>query len=192
VRENVGFTHFASQDLWRDHPEKCLAANATFAANRRDELKKVTKAVLEACQWCDEPKNVPEMAKIFSGPAYLNVPVDAIADRLAGQYNLGGGLGNKTFGEDRMRFFHSGKVNYPRTGHAVWFLAQYERFGLAKQPLDYAALPGRVLMQDLYREVAAELKIAVPDDDMKPFALQIDKVMFDPKDPAGSLKRYSA
>ena len=49
AKEGSAFTHFASQDVWRDHPKKCLAANAQFAANRRDELKLVTKAVLEAC-----------------------------------------------------------------------------------------------------------------------------------------------
>jgi nitrate/nitrite transport system substrate-binding protein len=63
---------------------------------------------------------------------------------------------------------------------------------LVKELPDHATLPGRVLMQDLYREVAAELKVPVPNDDMKPFALQIDKVVFDPRDPAASLKRYVA
>lgn len=193
AKENVGFTHFASQDVWLDHPEKCLASSANFANNRRDELKQVTKSVLEAAMWCDDPKNAPEMAKIFSGPAYLNVPADAIADRLEGRYNLGGGLGEKYFPEDRrMRFYQNGRVNYPRTGHGIWFLAQYERFGLAKAPIDYKAMPGKILMQDLYKEVAAELKVPLPTDDMKPFALQIDQIKFDPNDPQGSLKRYVA
>ncbi len=88
AKEGVGFTHFASQDLWTDHPEKCLAANAQFAADRRPELKQVVKSVLEACMWCDDPANAPEMAKLLAAPAFLNAPVDAIEDRLAGRYDL--------------------------------------------------------------------------------------------------------
>jgi nitrate/nitrite transport system substrate-binding protein len=191
ARDGVGFTHYASQDLWRDHPEKCLAANQAFAANRRDELKQVTKAVLEACMWCDEPANAAEMAQILSAPAYLNVPADAIADRLAGRYDFGLGVGTKVFVEDRMRFFKGGDVNVPRAGHVVWFQAQYVRFGLTKTAPDYKAAPASLLMPDLYREVAAELKVPVPDDGMRPFALDIDRIVFDPNDPEGSLKRYS-
>lgn len=191
AKEGVGFTHFASQDLWTDHPEKCLAANAQFATERRAELKQATKSVLEACMWCDDPANAPEMARLLAGPAFLNAPVDAIEDRLAGRYDFGAGVGKKVFTDDRMRFHEDGFVNFPRQSHIVWFLAQYVRFGLAKSPPDYRAGPKALLMQDLYREVASEMKVKIPDDDMKPFALNIDQIVFDPNDPEGSLKRYS-
>jgi hypothetical protein len=36
------------------------------------------------------------------------------------------------------------------------------------------------------------MKLTVPDDDMKPFSLDIDKIEFDPTDPKGSLSRYGA
>ncbi|RAI30319.1 CmpA/NrtA family ABC transporter substrate-binding protein [Rhodoplanes serenus] len=191
AKEGTGFTHYASQDLWRHHPEKCLAANEAFATARRDELRAVTRAVLEACMWCDAPENAGEMARLLAGPAYLNAPVDAIEDRLAGRYDLGLGLGRKTFTDDRMRFFRNGTVNAPRAGHLIWFQAQYVRFGLAKTTPDFKAGVADLLMPDLYREVAADLKVPLPEDDMAPFALDIDGVRFDPADPLGSLARYS-
>src|SRR5690349_15326782 len=40
--QNVGFTHIASQDIWKNHPEKALVVNNTFAADK-DDLKKVMK-----------------------------------------------------------------------------------------------------------------------------------------------------
>ena len=41
------------------------------------------------------------------------------------------------------------------------------------------------------KEVADTLKIAIPDDEMKPFTLKLDNVTFDPADPAKSLKLWS-
>jgi nitrate/nitrite transport system substrate-binding protein len=35
-------------------------------------------------------------------------------------------------------------------------------------------------MSDLYKEVATEMKVKIPDDDMKPFSLTLDKTIFDP------------
>src|SRR5436190_2318223 len=49
--QNVGFTHISSQDMWKDHPEKALVVNSAFATNNKEELKKVMKAIIEACVW---------------------------------------------------------------------------------------------------------------------------------------------
>jgi nitrate/nitrite transport system substrate-binding protein len=43
-------------------------------------------------------------------------------------------------------------------------------------------------MQDLYKEVATEMKVKIPDDDMKPFSLTMDKTVFNPLNPAEYLK----
>ena len=50
VAENVGFSFIASQDLWQNHPEKALVVNGKFAEARKDDLKKVMMAMLEASQ----------------------------------------------------------------------------------------------------------------------------------------------
>jgi nitrate/nitrite transport system substrate-binding protein len=41
-------------------------------------------------------------------------------------------------------------------------------------------------MQDLYNEVAKSMNIAIPDDDMKPFTIDLDKSVFDPNNPVTS------
>jgi nitrate/nitrite transport system substrate-binding protein len=69
-------------------------------------------------------------------------------------------------------------------------MAQYVRFGYLKEAPDYTAIADKLIMQDLYKEVADTLDVAIPDDDMKPFTLKLDNVTFDPADPAGSLKLY--
>lgn len=186
VRDEIGYTHIATQDIWKDHPEKALVANAEFAANRRDDLKKVMLAVMEASIWLDQIENRAEAADVISGQAYVNAPVDVLKDRLVGKYDLGGGLGEKTFTDDYMLYHKDGLVNFPRKGHAIWFMSQYVRFEYLKEAPDYAAIADKLIMQDLYKEVASELKIAVPDDDMTPFTLKLDGVTFDPANPSAS------
>jgi nitrate/nitrite transport system substrate-binding protein len=194
VREGVGFTHYASQDMWQDGPDKCLAVNARFAEEHRDEVKRVTKSVLEASRWLDEPNNRIAAAKVISDPAYINLPVDLILPRfqVEADFNLGGGLGEKKFPRlAALAFYKGGKASFPYRSRGVWFMAQYVRFGLVRNPPDYRAATEAILMQDLYREVATELAIPIPDDDMTAFACQIDGVSFDPNDVSGSLRRYA-
>jgi nitrate/nitrite transport system substrate-binding protein len=194
VREEVGFTHYASQDMWQDGPDKCLAVNAQFAEERRDDVKRVTKAVLEASRWLDEPAHRVEAASVISDRAYVNLPTDLILPRfeVEARFNLGGGLGEKRFPPLSALAFHKGgKASFPYRSHGLWFMAQYVRFGLVKNAPDYRVATDAILMQDLYREVAGELDIPVPDDDMTPFSCQIDGVTFDPNNVDDSLTRYA-
>lgn len=192
VKQNIGFTHIASQDIWKDHPEKALVVNSQFAETRRDDLKKVMKAILEAAAYLDNLDNRRKAAGTLGSTAFVNAPADVIDARLEGVYHLGAGLGDKQFKDDYMLFTKRGQVNFPRKSHGIWFMAQYVRFGLLKSAPDYAGIANRLILQDLYKEVAAEMKIPVPKDDMKPFVVKLDRAKFNPKDPAAYLKQYPA
>lgn len=195
VAENIGFTFVATQDLWKNHPEKAFVVNGKFAETRRDDLKKVMKAILEASQYIDDKKNNDKVAEMIGTKAYTGAEPKVIADRLKGLYKLGGANGNKDFtaAKDYMLFHNGGLTNYPRTSYGIWFLTQYVRFGRLKElPADYEKMVSDILLQDLYKEVAGEMKIAIPDDDMKPFQIAVDKVAFNPAKPLDALKIYTA
>ena len=182
VAEKVGFSFIASQDLWQNHPEKALVVNGKFAEARKDDLKKVMMAMLEASKFIDDMKNRPEVAKTIGTKAYVGAEPEVILPRLMGDYPLGGGLGeHKT--DHPMQFYRDGEVNLPRHGHAIWFMTAYERWGKAKLPADPMKVANDVILQDLYKEVAQEMKIAVPDDDMTPFEVKVDAMTFDPSKP---------
>lgn len=191
VQQNVGYTHITTQDIWTDHPEKALVVNPTFAADRRDDLKLVMRAILEASMWLDDMANRPEAAGVIGGAAFVNAPAEVIDARLQGHYDLGAGLGERIFTDDVMLFHKDGATNYPRHSHAIWFMSQYMRFNYLTEAPDYAAVAEQLIMQDLYEEVAGELNIAIPDDNMAPFTLKLDEVTFDPADPAASLAQYA-
>ncbi|HTH14042.1 MAG TPA: CmpA/NrtA family ABC transporter substrate-binding protein [Spirochaetia bacterium] len=191
VKQNVGFTWLATQDLWKDHPEKALVFNPDFVAAHRDQVKAIMKAVLEASAYVDDPKNKAAVAKVIGGPAYVNAPADVIDARLSGAYDLGSGLGQKTFGDDTMKFSDGGKVNFPRLSYGIWFQAQYARFYPDKMAgaEDFQAVSKKLILQDLYTEVAKEMKVPVPADDMKPITMKLDGVVFDPAKPLAAWKK---
>ena len=61
----------------------------------------------------------------------------------------------------------------------MWFLAQYVRFGMLKSNPDFKGIAEKLILDDLYAEVAREAKVPVMTDDMKAFKTTYD-VLFDP------------
>jgi nitrate/nitrite transport system substrate-binding protein len=188
VKQGIGFTQIASQDIWKDHPEKALVVNKDFSSKRKGDLVKVMKAVMEACMWLDNPANRKKAAAIIGKAPYVNAPADVIENRLMGNYDLGCNQGTEVYDKDYMLFYKGGTVNYPRKSYGIWAMAQFVRFGYLKEAPDYQAIADKLILQDLYEEVAKSMKIKIPADDMKPFSLTMDKTVFDPKNPAAYLK----
>ncbi len=118
-----------TQDIWKNHPEKALVVNKTFADGSREDLKNVMKAILEACKWLDNMGNRKKAATILSRPNYVNAPVSVLEARLMGSTDLGCDLGVQKYKDDYMLFHNNGFVNAPRKAHGIWFLSQYVRFG---------------------------------------------------------------
>ncbi|MBI2706168.1 MAG: ABC transporter substrate-binding protein [Actinobacteria bacterium] len=189
VAKDKGFTTIATQDLWLNHPEKALVVNEKFATENKDVLKDVMKAIFEAQKWLDDQANVTETAKIIGVEKYVNATPAEIEGRLKGEYDLGAGLGNKTFNGNQMRFFRDGDVPFPAKAYAVWFMAQFVRFGHLTELPPAKQLADQIILSDLYAEVASSMGVKVPDTDMKPFEIMLDKVTFDPAKPEEEAKR---
>jgi len=177
--QNVGFTHIATQDLWSDHPEKALVVNAAFAKNERDDLKKVMKAIVEAQRWLDNMGNRKKAAGWLTKPYYVNAPLAVIEARLLGSSDLGCDLGVQKYKGNYMTFYKNGIVDMPKKVYAYWFLAQYVRFGYLKSEPNYAQIAEKLILDDVYAEVAKEMNIPVQPD-MQPIKTNYD-VLFDPK-----------
>jgi nitrate/nitrite transport system substrate-binding protein len=176
--QNIGFTHIASQDIWKHHPEKALVANSKFAASQKEDLKKVMKAIIEAQKWLDNMGNRKKAAVWLSKPYYVNAPVAVLEARLLGSNDLGCDLGVQKYKDDYMTFYNNGIVGMPKKSHAMWFLAQYVRFGMVKTAPDYKGIAEKLILDDLYAEVAKEMGVPVQPD-MQAFKTTLD-VNFDP------------
>jgi nitrate/nitrite transport system substrate-binding protein len=180
VAQDVGYTAITTQDIWTHHPEKALVVTNKFRTEQEQNLKDTMAAVLKAQRWLDDLVNRTEAANLIAPPGYVNAPAVEIQGRLLGQYAFGGGLPDKDFGGEQMMFFRDGQTPSARKSYVYWWLAQYQRFGLLTGTPDYEGIANEILLQDLYRSVAAAEGVAVPDDDMSPFLVKLDNVTFDP------------
>lgn len=181
VKEGIGFTHVASQDIWKNHPEKALIVNEHFSLDQKSDLKKIMKAIIEASIWLDSLPNRRKAAEILSQTKYVNAPAEVIEARLMGVNNVGCRYGEKKYADDYMKFFNAANTNPPRKAYGIWFMSQYVRFGMiSNPPADYKLVADKLILADLYKEVAEEMKLPMPDDDMKPFTVTLDKRVFDP------------
>lgn len=185
VSQNVGFTHIASQEIWKNHPEKALVVSNAFSGDK-ESLKKVMKAIIEACRWLDVMSNRSKAAAWLTKPNYVNAPMQVIEARLKGSNDLGCELGVQKYKDDYMLFYNNGYVNMPRKAHAIWFMAQYVRFGYLKNEPAYKSIAEKLILDDLYAEVAKEMAVNVQAD-MQAFKTTYD-VQFDPNNISAYLK----
>jgi nitrate/nitrite transport system substrate-binding protein len=149
----IGRIALTGPDIWKGMPEKVLGTTEAFAEKNPETLKALIKALLEACQWLDDPANRAEAARVLSSPRYLNMPVEVM---------------QRTLGLADFHVFHRHYANFPWRSHADWFLAQMIRWGQASPGIDVTATSDRVYRTDIYRAAAAEMGVACPELDRLP------------------------
>ncbi|GAB7526232.1 CmpA/NrtA family ABC transporter substrate-binding protein [Paraburkholderia sp. 2C] len=153
--QGVGATVVYSSEIWPDHPEKVLACRRDFVSRFPNTSRALVQTMLEACRWLDDDRHCAEIARRLAQPEFIGVPVEMIAPRLQHETGHGARL--------PVRFFAGGKVNYPRPDDGVWFLTQYQRWGMIDARDDYAQIAARINQTQLYREAAQNVGVRVPD-----------------------------
>lgn len=187
IADGIGFTAITTQQMWKDHPEKVLAFTEEFAAKNPKTVKAILRAMLESSQYIDKMENRPHVAEVVAKPQYINTQKEVILGRMLGDYDYGDGRKEKD--PNYMTFFDR-NTNFPLKSHGVWWLSQFRRWGMVKSAPDYKGIVNKVHRPDIFREVAKEMGIAVPKDDMKKETL-FDKVEFDPAKPEEYVKKFT-
>ena len=180
----------SSQDVWRDHPEKVLGATREFVERHPNTARAIVMALLEASRWIDaRPENRRRMAETIANPAYVNVPVEVIVDRILGRYQ--DGLGHSWRDPAPMKFHADGAANYPYPSDGMWFMTQFRRWGLLSAEPDYAAVAGAVNRLDVYGQAAGALGIPLPSEPVRAARL-IDGAVWTGREPERFAAAYAA
>jgi nitrate/nitrite transport system substrate-binding protein len=173
--------------MWPDHPEKVLGFTEEFAEKHPKTVRAVMRAVLEASQYIDKLENREHVAAVVSRPQYINTPKEIILGRLLGQYDYGDG---RPMERDPLYMtFFDRQTNFPWKSHGIWWLSQFRRWGMVKGGVDYAGLTNRVHRPDIFREVAMQMGVEAPQEDMKQETL-FDGVTFDPTQPEAYIRAF--
>jgi nitrate/nitrite transport system substrate-binding protein len=187
VVDKIGFTSVATQEIWKDHPEKVCAFTAEFADKNPKAVKAVLKALNEASVWLDNLDHRPEQCEIVSKPTYINCDKDIILGRLLGDYDYGDGRKNK---DEFYMHFNKRNCNYPQPKYCKWWLTQFRRWGMVSGVPDYEGVAKQVMRSDLYEEAMKEIGWAhggVNNDRETLF----DGVEFDPAKPEEYAKAFT-
>jgi nitrate/nitrite transport system substrate-binding protein len=187
IADGIGFTVASTQQIWKDHPEKVLGMSEEFAGKNPKTVKAILRAMIESSQYIDKMENRAHVAEVVSRPQYINTQKEVILGRLLGDYDYGDGKKEKD--PNYMTFFDR-NTNFPWKSHGIWWLSQFRRWGMVKGAQDYKGIADKVHRPDIYREVAKEMGVAVPKEDMKKETL-FDNIEFDPAKPEEYVKKFA-
>jgi two-component system, oxyanion-binding sensor len=82
VKAGIGFIALCSREIWPDHAEKCFALRNEIIERDTDGMIKLLRVLLAAGARCAVPEGREALAKILSGPDYLDLPAVLLAAAL--------------------------------------------------------------------------------------------------------------
>ena len=184
VNEGHGFVVATDLDIFPGHVEKVLGVREEWANKYPQTHLALVKALLEACEYCDDMRNREEIVQLLSKDEYVGSVPEDIRPGFIDPYDWG------TKAEPRMlpRFnqFYVNKTNCPDRGEALWVMAEMARWGILPFPKDWLSLTERIWRVDIFGEAARELELLDLERDRHPILL-FDGKVFNPDDPISYL-----
>ena len=170
VRAGIGFVPLTDADLWPTHPEKVLGVSSAWAAANPKTHVALVKALLMACERCDDPAFRKErLPDILARDAYVGGDAGDFAACLTGPYDHGDG--RSTVKTDFITFSAGGSANLCRTNECSWILSQLVRWGLVSPPANESELLSGVYLEGVLREAAGQANVAIGAQETLPLPL---------------------
>ena len=178
VQEGVGFVIATDLDIWAGNPEKVLGFTDAWVQQHPNTHMAIVQAILEACEYCDEPRHRKEIVNLLS--RHLNLPLQYLSPALIGPFDRGG----NTTPENLPRYhqFHVENANCPRRIEGLWILTQLARWGIAPFPKNRVEILDRVRRVDHFITACDRLGYIGIEPDRDPFQL-FDGQVFNPDTP---------
>lgn len=185
VKEDLGFVIATDLDIWAGHPEKVLGVREDWANQHPQTHLALVKALLEACEYCDDYRNREEIAELLSQPQYIGIAPKYIRPGLVDPYERG----NDTEPETLLRYnqFYVDKTNCPYRVEGLWIMTQLARWGITPFPKNWIEILERVRRVDVFGEAARDLGFLDIEPNRGPIHF-FDGTVFNPDEPIGYLK----
>ena len=188
IQEGLGYAIATDLDIWSGHPEKVLGVREDWAAQHPQTHIALVKALLEACEYCDDRRNREEILDLLAKPQYVGTAAQYMRPGFIDPYDRGTGETPQPLA--RYHQFHVDQANCPGRVEGLWILTQLARWGITPFPKNWIEILERVRRVDLYGEAARQLGWPDTEPDRNSFKL-FDGTVFNPDDPIGYLNRLS-
>ena len=181
VDQNLGFIIAITSELWHGHPDKVLGVRENWALENPQTHLALVKALLAACEYCDDIRNREEVLKLISQPDYLGSNSLHLPPGLIDNYKHGNHNQPQTSHQ-----FYFNKANYPDRHEMLWILTQLARWGVVAFPKNWVEVIDRVCRPDIFGAAARERGIL---DIGREETIQLfDGKVFNPSEPIEYLK----
>ncbi|MBD2693032.1 nitrate ABC transporter ATP-binding protein [Anabaena catenula] len=181
VDQNVGFITAITSELWNGHPDKVLGVREDWAQENPQTHLALVKALLAACEYCDDIRNREEVLTLISQPDYLGSNSLHLRPGLIDAYKHNHHQQTQTSHQ-----FYFNKANYPDRNEMLWILTQLARWGLVAFPKNWVEVIDRVCRPDIFGAAARERGIL---DIGREEPIQLfDGKVFNPSEPIEYLK----
>jgi nitrate/nitrite transport system substrate-binding protein len=126
VAKGIGVPVISSHDIWKNHPEKVFVMTQAFIDKNPNTAIAITKALIRAGKWLDDPKNREEAVTILSSPAYVGADANVLRNSMTGTFEYE--KGDKRAEPDFNVFFKY-NATYPFYSDGIWYMTQMRRWG---------------------------------------------------------------
>ena len=150
IKAGIGWSVAASAELDPGHPEKVLMVRKEFAEKSFEPHLALVAAILEACEYCDQPEHHERVVHTLSRSEFVGVAADCLSPGFDGRFDFGHG---RTREVRDFTVFHRGGCNEPSDEKAAWVLDQLRGHGYCPDRLlPNVALTRRVFRADLFAQ----------------------------------------
>jgi bicarbonate transport system ATP-binding protein len=174
--EGIGSTIATDLDIWPNHPAKVLGVREDWANAYPNTHIALVKALLEACQYCNDPAHAAEISQILAKREYVGTKAEYIQ------------IGTPDFDKIKTReYAHhlfydgNGSRNRPSRTEQLWIMTQMARWGHVSFPRNWVEIMERLCRLSVFSTAARELGLEV-NYDRHPIEL-FDGINFDSNNP---------
>lgn len=185
VYEDIGFVIATDLDIWAGHVEKVLGVREDWANQHPQTHLALVKALLEACEYCDDYRNREEILQLICQPQYVGSAPDYTRPGFIDPYQRG--TSEEPQQLSRYNQFYVDRTNCPYRIEGLWIMTQMARWGITPFPRNWIEILGRVRRVDVFGEAARELGFLDIEPDRGLIHL-FDGTVFNPDDPINYLK----
>jgi ABC-type nitrate/sulfonate/bicarbonate transport system substrate-binding protein len=165
VSAGVGRIVVATSAIWRLSPEKVLGFRLDWTQRYPERVSALVRALYRSAQWCENPANHEELARLLAEPRYVGAPADILQRGLSNKVALGPGDHPRDIPDFYVPARHA--ATFPWRSHAVWFYSQMVRWRQIEFDPQHVALVEATFRPDLYRLALAPLHVELPSEDWK-------------------------
>ncbi len=184
VYEDLGFVIATDLDLWDGHVEKVLGVREDWANQHPQTHLALVKALMEACEYCDDHRNREEILELLCQPQYVGSAPEYTRPGFIDPYKRG----TEAKPELLLHYnqFHIEKTNCPYRVEGLWILTQLARWGIIPFPKNWIEVLDRVRRVDVFGEAARDLGMMDIEPDRGVIRL-FDGTIFNPDEPISYL-----